>query len=477
MQKKVLSNIVLILAVNLLIKPFWILGVDRHVQNSVGNEAYGQYINVFTISLLFAMVLDFGVNNYTSSFIAKHPQMLQKKFGALFPLKIILSVFYLLLTLLFGWMYGLTAPFMMMLLVLSVNQILSYFTLFFRANISGLQMFRQEAFLSVADRGLMILTALLMALFFSGYLSISLFITAQTIGYFGACFIALIFLLKPLQQFSIKFDRLLVLAMIKKSWPYALLALLMTVYTRSDYLLMKKLRIDGDVQNGIYAVANRLLEAANMFAVLISGLLLPVFSNMLKNKLDLRATVKAANVLLIFPAFVVAFVALFYGNEIMGLINHTSPEASAEVFKWVMFSFVSLCIMYIYGTLLTANGNLKILNILAAIALVINLGLNHWFITHLGAKGAAITAVITQAFIAVFNTGFAFKKIPLAIEGAHWLRLSIAILGMFLLLFACSQFGVNLLPALLFTAGFSILILRLTRLVEAEQVRQVFQRN
>ncbi|MFN7312008.1 MAG: oligosaccharide flippase family protein [Bacteroidota bacterium] len=477
MQKKVLSNIVLILAVNLLIKPFWILGVDRHVQNSVGNEAYGQYINVFTISLLFAMVLDFGVNNYTSSFIAKHPQMLQKKFGALFPLKIIFSVFYLLLTLLFGWMYGLTAPFMMMLLVLSVNQILSYFTLFFRANISGLQLFRQEAFLSVADRGLMIFTALLLALFFSGNLSIPLFIAAQTIGYLGACFIALFFLLKPLQQFSIKFDRLLVLAMLKKSWPYALLALLMTVYTRSDYLLMKKLRADGDIQNGIYAVANRLLEAANMFAVLISGLLLPVFSNMLKNRLDLRATVKAANVLLIFPAFVVAFVALFYGSEIMRIINHTSPEASAEVFKWVMFSFVSLCIMYIYGTLLTANGNLKILNILAAIALVINLGLNQWFIPHLGAKGAAITAVITQAFIAVFNTGFAFKKIPLGIEGAHWLKLSIAILGMFLLLYACSHFGVSLLPAMLCVSGFSILILRFTRLVEAEQVRQMFQRN
>ena len=68
MSKKILTNVFLLLAINLLIKPFWILGIDRTVQNTVGNDVYGAYMVMFNISLMFTMLLDFGINNYTSSF-------------------------------------------------------------------------------------------------------------------------------------------------------------------------------------------------------------------------------------------------------------------------------------------------------------------------------------------------------------------------------------------------------------------------
>jgi O-antigen/teichoic acid export membrane protein len=89
MPKKILANLFLLLAINLLIKPFWILGIDRTVQNTVGNQAYGQYMVLFNLSVMLTMLLDFGINNYTSTFIAKHPQMLKKKFATLFSLKLV----------------------------------------------------------------------------------------------------------------------------------------------------------------------------------------------------------------------------------------------------------------------------------------------------------------------------------------------------------------------------------------------------
>ena len=67
MPKKILANLFLLLAINLLIKPFWILGIDRTVQNTVGNQAYGQYMVLFNLSVMLTMLLDFGINNYTSS--------------------------------------------------------------------------------------------------------------------------------------------------------------------------------------------------------------------------------------------------------------------------------------------------------------------------------------------------------------------------------------------------------------------------
>ena len=50
MQRKFVTNLALVLALNLLIKPFWILGIDRAVQNAVGTEQYGFYYAIFNFS-------------------------------------------------------------------------------------------------------------------------------------------------------------------------------------------------------------------------------------------------------------------------------------------------------------------------------------------------------------------------------------------------------------------------------------------
>jgi hypothetical protein len=52
MQKKFLSNLALILVLNLLIKPFAIFGIDATIQNRIGAQEYGLYFSLLTSSLL-----------------------------------------------------------------------------------------------------------------------------------------------------------------------------------------------------------------------------------------------------------------------------------------------------------------------------------------------------------------------------------------------------------------------------------------
>ena len=66
MQKKFLRNLVLLVFLNLLVKPFWILGVDRQVQNVVGPEEYGLYFTIFNFSFLFYIFLDLGITNFNN---------------------------------------------------------------------------------------------------------------------------------------------------------------------------------------------------------------------------------------------------------------------------------------------------------------------------------------------------------------------------------------------------------------------------
>ena len=58
-NRQFISNITFLVFVNLIVKPFWIFGIDRTVQNAVGAEQYGTYFALFNFTMLFHILLDF----------------------------------------------------------------------------------------------------------------------------------------------------------------------------------------------------------------------------------------------------------------------------------------------------------------------------------------------------------------------------------------------------------------------------------
>jgi len=77
-QNDFVFNIFFLLFLNLLIKPFWVLGIDVGVQNRVGAEQYGLYFAVFNFTFLFNTILDMGITNFNNRNIARHNHLLQK---------------------------------------------------------------------------------------------------------------------------------------------------------------------------------------------------------------------------------------------------------------------------------------------------------------------------------------------------------------------------------------------------------------
>jgi O-antigen/teichoic acid export membrane protein len=209
--------------------------------------------------------------------------------------------------------------------------------------------------------------------------------------------------------------------------------------------------------------------------VLIAGILLPLFSNMIKSKQDLSSLIKMAMTLLIVPAVGVAALSWFYNVDIMLLLSKTSPIESAQVFKYVMLSFVAMCTMYIFGTLLTANGSLKLLNTLAAIALVINLGLNIVLQPQLGAKGAAIAAICTHGFIAITNMYFAFKCLSIKLNFDYLIRFMFLLLGIIASVLLAYSTNLNLITATCLAVLSATIMLFVTRLFHIQQLKQLLQ--
>ena len=110
------------------------------------------------------------------------------------------------------------------------------------------------------------------------------FVYAQTVAYSITALVAFILVLAKSGKIKINFDRNFSLAILKQSLPFALLTLLMAFYNRIVSIMLKQLLPNGNYQSGIYAQAFRILDAASMFSLLFAGLLLPIFSKMIKEK-------------------------------------------------------------------------------------------------------------------------------------------------------------------------------------------------
>lgn len=403
MLKKFVKNIALLLFLNLLIKPFWILGIDRAVQNELGAGVYGFYYAIFNFSFLFNILLDFGITNFNNKNIAQNNHLLRKHLSSIIALKLILGGIYLIITLIFGIIVGYSKDHFMLLGLLAFNQFLISFVLYLRSNISGLHLFKVDSFISILDRIIMIAVC---SILIWGNLpfkfTLRWFVFAQTFAYFSTAVITLIIVFSKAKSrfFKLNWNLPFSIVIIKNSFPFAILVLLMTFYNRIDTVMMERMLPDGATQSGIYASAYRLLDATNMIAFLFAGMLLPIYSKMLKHKESVEELVKLSFTLLATLAIIISVGCFFYSYDLMKLMYKDHIELSSDVFMILMSCFLPISTTYVFGTLLTANGNLKQLNIVAASGMVINVVLNLILIPKLEARGSAISSLITQMLTA-----------------------------------------------------------------------------
>ena len=411
MNREFLLNISFLLTINLLIKPFYIFGIDRTIQNTVGEGEYGLYATLFDFTFLFYVLNDIGVQHFNNRNIAQHNFLINKYLPNLLSLKIILSFVFLIMVGIGTWIMGYPEDYYPILLFVSINHILISFVSFLRTNISGLGMYRKDSILSALDKLLLIgfCAILLWGNITDQPFQIEWLIWSQTAAWFLTAVVAIILLKDKVQSWKLRFNPTFWLAILKQSYPFALVFLLMTIYTRVDKVMIERLLTNGKVEAGIYAAGYRLLDAANMIGYLFAGLLLPMFSSMLKKKEKIQSLIDMSFQLIMAGAITLAITVCFFRQEIMYLLYDNATLYYAEVMKYLILSFIAVAGIYIYSTLLTANASLKKMNGLFAISTILNVVLNFILIQKMQAKGAAIATLITQ-FLVFFGTMYFSKK-------------------------------------------------------------------
>lgn len=434
MRKRFVTNLFFLLALNILIKSFWILGVDRGVQNAVSAQDYGLYFALLNFTFIFNIILDFGLTNYNNRLIAQHPQLLTKYISQLVPIKFAMAIVFTIVVFLVAILLDYNAYALKLLGILCVSQFLASLLTYLRSNISGLQLFKIDSILSVMDKFIVIVFCSI--LLWGGVLKtnfkIEYFIFIQLFAYLITVLVALAICLRKAKFVHLQWNRPFIMKIIKDSYPYAILVLLMAFYNRADSVMIERILDNGADQAGIYASAFRLVDAANMIAYLFSIILLPFFSKLIKAKQDVQPIIKISFHLLLMLTVCFVVLSQFYGYNLMDLMYNKHIGESWQVFRILSICFIPIAMTYIYGTLLTSNGSLKYLNIVASLGMVLNIGINLILIPKLFAVGAAYSSLIAQTITALIQAIIAIRIFKIKFDAIYVVRIILFVLSLIL---------------------------------------------
>ena len=485
MQNRFIKNIIFLLFLNLLVKPFWILGIDREVQNLLGDASYGTYQALFNFSYLFYILLDLGITNFNSRSVAQDPKTLSQRFGGLTEIKLLLGLLYAVVIFVVGYFCGYNEGLKLKLLFwCGLNQILLSFILYLRSNIQGLLLFKQDSILSVFDRVLAIVIMCLVL--WSGWFpkekfNVIWYLQAQTLAYICTLIFALTIVLRHVEKLSFKINFQFFKEILGQSLPFALLVLLMSVYSRIEPVLLERLLDDQGVQAGIYSRAYRLFDAGNNISNLFAIMLLPMFAATLKDRGDLTGLVKTSFNVIVAMAGIVLVMCAFYSQEIMQLMYR--PEDGeletcyfvrigqyAKVFPILMGSFFCLSTTYVFGTLLTANGSLKQLNLVAAAGVAINILLNLIVIPRFQSVGAACTSLFVQATTACLQYLIAKRILKFNLGGRYWLHIVLFFFSIAAITLLIKQLNINWIIGFLIAFAVNCGAIFFTRMLRLKEI-------
>lgn len=400
-KRAFILNLIFLVGVNLLVKPLYLLGVDRGIQNAATPASYGIYFELFNFTFLFQMLSDLGIQYYNNRTIAQHPFLLKKYFPYFLGAKAVLGLLYFLVVLAFGVAAGYGAEHGQLLLILALVQLFSTLLSFIRSNISGLGLYYTDSLLSILDKLILIflLGIPLWGGMFSNGFDIALLGYMQLLALCLSVVIGVSVLYVRFGWLGIKLNKHLNLVILKESMPYALAVLLMTLYTRVDAVLIGRMLPNGQEEVGYYAAAYRLLDAANMMGVLFAGLLLPMYARINKDRIGLGALAETGIRVLWSGVWIIAPVIVVFSDVVMNVLYTQVSEQSDLVLSLLILSFIPASGIYIFSTLLLATGHQRKVNWIYLSGAVLSVILNSLLIPSMAGLGSAIAVLVTQSFV------------------------------------------------------------------------------
>ena len=461
--KRFYSSLSLLILLNVIIKPLWIFGIDRQVQNEVGLSEYGVFFSIWNLSIVLLFLLDWGLTVFYNQQLSAKNRSIAEQAGSFIFVKLIFGLLYISIIFCIGIFTGIDRWDLVIYVILV--QVLSSMFVFFRAIITSQQWFRTDAWLSILDKLLMIALCGILLYYPSwfGGISIEKFLLLQITCMVFALLAALTILL--VRKFHFTFKKLWPEKQIfNAALPFAVIVLLMSFHSRIDGFILE--RIGGAKEAGRYAAAYRLLDAANMLGVLLATFLLPYITRQWSEGKDISKVVLNIRHLLITAAVSLSCIAIFLAPWLHGVLYQHDEAGSVAILQWCIPALIGYSLIQVYGTVLTATGHITAFSYITLVSVIVNLLLNFLLIPSMGAKGSCIAALISQGISGIATIWYARQKLHIAIDMASIL-IYIFTGGLLCgFLYLSRDWILNKLLIIIGAGAISLFVLLITRLID-----------
>ena len=409
-----LGSLFLLVLLNMLIKPIWVFGIDRQVQNLAGLQAYGIYFSLMNLTMVLNFGLDLGITPFVNRELSTNPAHTPTLLQQALSFKLLLSALYTLTVFALAWSAGVADVQLLLLLVLL--QILTSFLLLFRGCLTAGGQFRADALLSVFDKLLVIGVA---GLWLwkkdpSSAVDLPTFVWIQLLSVLATIVLGLVWM-KQRVSWSRIFSQGWSATVIKAGLPFALNVFFMTAFKRADGFLLERLLPDGAQAAGIYASAYRLIDTVNMMGFLVGGFLVAYIARERVQQPSTQLVIRLSRLFLLLPSVMIAAGGWFLADTLNQWLYHSASPETGPVIRILLLTLPGLAFVQIYGSVLTATGHIKVfgtISLFFAAALILT---DLAVIPLWGARGAGWVATGMQTGYAAVVTGYTLRqtKIPL----------------------------------------------------------------
>ena len=194
----------------------------------------------------------------------------------------------------------------------------------------------------------------------------------------------------------------------KESLYLGLVIFLIQFYFRVDTIMLGIMTSKEEV--GLYNMAYNLMEGTFFIPTIVMASIFPGLS---KEKF-FTSYLKKGAYLLTLSGFLCAMAIFFFADLIINYFFTPEFKKSVDLLKILSYAIPLVFWGYLTTQSLIALDRTKLFLIISFIGLTINLILNFLFIPIIGAEGAAIATVITEAFIPLSCLLIIFKYKPLS---------------------------------------------------------------
>ena len=379
----------------------WTILIARYL----GVSDYGIYGFALSLSGILAIMADLGLNTHIVRDISTDYGIAPKYLGNAIPLKSILAIGALFLTLIILIIMKCDEVTITTTFLFTIEMIFKSFLNLIDGTFQGFEKNKYQGIGNTVLNILLLLFILITVFTDYGLYGIGIsYVVANLI----AIFLEYYFLKKYVTKPKFEFDRIFCKKILILSIPFAITGILNTIYYTIDMVMLTQMV--GNYATGIYNATFKLISILVMFYSIYISVIFPIMSKFFKNDENLliisfEKSIKYLMLIMI-P---LAIATVIYSLDVVQLIyGHEYDQASSalSILIW------TVCLIFISGvgnTLLNASHKEVTVTKIYFAAAVFNVVLNIFLIPKYSFQGAAITTVLSDVLIVVLQIYVIYK--------------------------------------------------------------------